>query len=211
MDSEELRKVDKAVEPIHLSVRDFMDSIAEEFIVYPVEKMKEKKARVAVQNFRNACADALEEITKWEDKERVSLVRNAIKIVRKENESDIALYETALVKFYDRKKQYDKSNVLTRNILSPRSRSREKLWDEEAVASYPEMNCMMLCFILFGLLFVGWVLSHVGVGGIEDINRQYVSHRKAPFSNGNCVFSSCNFSSMVKSAVSVEDFDKMEL
>eukprot|EP00178_Gracilaria_changii_P018613 TRINITY_DN532_c0_g1_i1.p1 TRINITY_DN532_c0_g1~~TRINITY_DN532_c0_g1_i1.p1 ORF type:complete len:213 (-),score=42.04 TRINITY_DN532_c0_g1_i1:2108-2746(-) len=212
MDSHELKNIDQAVEPIHPAVLEFADAVAEEYIVHPVERKKEKKAREAIQTFRNACVDAMEAIAKWEDKERANLVKKAILVAKQENQNDILLYEKTLVKYYNRKIQYDKCNALTRNLLSPRSKSREKVWDEEDVVTYPEMNCMMLSFIIFGLLLVGWMLAHFGVGKLEDMRRRYAQLGTVPSVKNECdVFGFCNLSSVVKTAVSVEDFDKMEL
>ncbi|KAI0566593.1 hypothetical protein FGB62_7g431 [Gracilaria domingensis] len=212
MDSEELKNIDKTVEPIHFAVHEFVDAIAEEYIVYPVERIKEKTAREAIQVFRNACADALEAVENWKDKERASLLKKAIIVVKEENESDIMLYEKTLAKFYERKKQYEKCSALTRNLLSPRAKSRDKVWDEEAVATYPEMNCMILCFILFGLLLVAWMLSYFRVGDAEDIRGRYVFRRNGPSTDNHCdVLGFCQIPMIIKNVVSVEDFDKGEL
>lgn len=196
-----------------MHVVQFLDSVSEEYIDFPKEKVKEKLARETIEQFRNACTDASSAIKKWTNTKEAKIVQKAIEAVKKDNEADIELYEKTLKKFYERKEQYDKCSPLTRSLLSPRARSVEKLWEEEPMATYPEMNCMVLSLILFGLLLTGWLLVHFGISFDKRKEGRYAQQAKTGGRGDGCasLFGWCNFSAEIPIPVSADQLYKTEL
>lgn len=213
MDCVELKAIDKSAESIHMNVVKFLDSVSEEYIDFPKEKVKEKLARESIEQFQNACADASSAIEKWTNTKEAKLAQNEIERIEKDNEADITLYEKTLEKFYERKEQYEKCSPLTRSLLSPRARSADKLWEDEPIATYPEMNCIMLSLILFGLLLTGWLLVHFGISVDERMEGRYTLHvAKSGWGDGcSSLFGWCNFTDYIPNPVSVDQLYKTEL
>lgn len=159
MDCNELQNIDTAAIPISSAVRQFFDAVSEEYVDYPKEKIREKFARRAVQNFREACIDGVTSLNKWEDTHKAKAVRKAIESTKRDNEADIRLYEAAVEMFHKRKAQFEKCNSITRSFLSPRAICIEDLWQDEDDSNYPEFSCVMFCLILFGILLTAWSVA----------------------------------------------------
>lgn len=169
VDYKELQDLDETSMALHSKILEFTDSVAEEYIDNSKENQMQIAASKAVESYQRACAKAENVLTTCSDRTKVTKIQTVVEYVKQGNKADIEAYQHALDKFSRRKDQFEKCSPLTRSFLSPRSRSADDIWasEEVKVATYPEMNCMLVTVIIFALLATGALLCSFGIGVAE--------------------------------------------
>lgn len=171
-ESLDMNKVTIAGDCLHRAVQDFVFAVSNEYIDFSVEKKRESNASKAVENFEKACMEDERALSTLDDNEKAGQSRKVLSEKKERSNVDIITFQRAMLRFKQRKAQFEKCNPITRNLLSPRA-TRYDPWGDDTASprsrEIGEIYCILIPFIIFGLFAAGYLLSSQQIGGKASI------------------------------------------